>query len=181
MTSLAKCLDYNVSSDHPEISADEREPKIIKIHNKVDFVTVKSEAQVSLAGNSAITSQSATYTDVDENSRAGTSAIFDKYESHLRNLSEMFPQLDECSIRQAMRDNNYDIETAISSILSARVEETTSQEDYALLEFCRNIDSDGDFRDLETINKWDMLWDTQKDEDSSIASKEPITTAMPLL
>ena len=66
-------------------------------------------------------------------------------------LSDMFPQVDDLKIQEALNNANDDIEVAVSHILEATTLQPTPEQVYASFEFCNNIENDDDFRDFNDL------------------------------
>ena len=74
------------------------------------------------------------------------------HQSNYGTLCEMFPQVCDSEIKEALDNASGNIEVAVSHILDTTSLQpslhTTPQQVYASLEFCNDIDSDDDFKDL---------------------------------
>lgn len=183
---LEQFLVHDSSSDDLNVSADEEgAPKSRKLGNSDDIPTMMDTSTArSTLGNSASTVTCNTSTDdhsemvFTSNSQACSSQSADQYQSEYNTLSDMFPQLDDYKIREALREAHYNIETAISNILETATPERTPQQVYASLPFCNNIDSDEDFKDCDTLNSLMNPCENEKSEGNSSTNKEPISTAI---
>ena len=80
-----------------------------------------------------------------------------RQDTQFNTLMEMFPQLTEDKINEALVQGNYNIESAVTHVLSGSIS-STPQQVYAALDFCNTIDEDqpqdehiNDINELESV------------------------------
>lgn len=166
MASLQQCL-FDESSDDDmskqELIDEESVPKSRKLNDK-DNVTIEVDNTSTARACQILSSDS--YTDskdklfistgmssIDADGKAYCSqSCGNSHQLNYGTLCEMFPQVGDSEIEEALGNASGNIEVAVSHILDTTSLQTslhtTPQQVYASLEFCNDIDSDDDFKDL---------------------------------
>ena len=80
------------------------------------------------------------------NSLAGSQSSSDSHQLNYNTLCDMFPQVDDHKIQEALSSSSGNIEVAVSYILEITTLQTTPTQVYASFDFCNNIDNDEEFR-----------------------------------
>ena len=188
MASLQQCL-FDESSDDDDVSKqelidEENEPKSRKLNDQ-ENVTTEVDTTSTVRDCQILSSDS--YTDNkdklfintgmssnDADAKACSQSCRNNHQLNYGTLCEMFPQVCDSEIKEALDNASGNIEVAVSHILDTTSLQpslhTTPQEVYASLEFCNDIDSDDDFKDLS--NTADAV--AEHKTEASINNKEPI-------
>ena len=83
------------------------------------------------------------------NSLAGSQSSSNSHQLNYNTLCDMFPQVDDHKIQEALSSSSGNIEVAVSHILEITTLQTTPQQVYASFDFCNNIDNDEEFRECD--------------------------------
>lgn len=83
---------------------------------------------------------------------ASSSDVGSRQDTQFNTLMEMFPQLTEAKINEALVEGNYNIELTVAHVLSGSIS-STPQQVYAALDFCNTIDVDHDEHNNSNVSE----------------------------
>ena len=165
MASLQRCLFDDSSSDdlskNDELAEEESLPKSRRLSDKDNLpfdidIPSTSPAEtwlpVNLSTGNASGSRNIVPFSATENSLADSqSSNNSNCQVNYNTLCDMFPQVDDHKIQEALGSSSGNIEVAVtvSHILEITTLQTTPQQVYASFDFCNNVDNDEEFKECD--------------------------------
>ena len=158
MSSLKQCINNDTDSAEEDsyqsvlLHEGERKSRKLEEEEDDDLPIVLETPRKWCADTGSVSSTiecsavSNTKKDATLSKQLSCSHSNDQHQLNCSTLSDMFPQLPDQKIQEALivADNNMDV--AISHILDTTICQTTPQQVYASFDFCNDISDDDDFK-----------------------------------
>ena len=177
MASLQRCLFDDSSGDDlsDELTEEKSEPKSRKLSSEDNLPIEIDTPSTSSAGTSFPVdlcsdngNRNKVPVSVTVDSQAGSESSDNNSQLNYNTLCDMFPQVDDHKIQEALSIATGNIEVAVSHILEVTTIQATPQQVYASFEFCNNIDNDEEFRE------WDVEDATEHETGADTGNEEPV-------